>query len=235
MSLNNFYSSLIGTGIAEIITLPICTLKTNFQNSNHQSIKELTKKIYLKHGIKAFYNASFPAIAGQMISTSTKYTIYKYLTSNEKNPIKNRFVNGMIGGITSSLMTHPLDVIKVHLQMNYNFTSELKKEGFKLFYRGYSKTFTKIAISSSCFFPIYDTIFDKIPNPLISSTVSGFISAIIMHPVDYLKTRHMSGKPLYQGYNPLVYYKGLTLNLLRIVPHFIITMTIIEYLKEKLI
>lgn len=235
MSLNNFYSSLIGTGIAEIITLPICTLKTNFQNSNHQSIKELTKKIYLKHGIKAFYNASFPAIAGQMISTSTKYTIYKYLTSNEKNPIKNRFVNGMIGGITSSLMTHPLDVIKVHLQMNYNFTSELKKEGFKLFYRGYSKTFTKIAISSSCFFPIYDTIFDKIPNPLISSTVSGFISAIIMHPVDYLKTRHMSGKPLYQGYNPLVYYKGLTLNLLRIVPHFIITMTTIEYLKEKLI
>ena len=235
MSLNNFYSSLIGTGIAEIITLPICTLKTNFQNSNHQSIKELTKKIYLKHGIKAFYNASFPAIAGQMISTSTKYTIYKYLTSNEKNPIKNRFVNGMIGGITSSLMTHPLDVIKVHLQMNYNFTSELKKEGFKLFYRGYSKTFTKIAISSSCFFPIYDTIFDKIHNPLISSTVSGFISAIIMHPVDYLKTRHMSGKPLYQGYNPLVYYKGLTLNLLRIVPHFIITMTIIEYLKEKLI
>lgn len=235
MSLNNFYSSLIGTGIAEIITLPICTLKTNFQNSNHQSIKELTKKIYLKHGIKAFYNASFPAIAGQMISTSTKYTIYKYLTSNEKNPIKNRFVNGMIGGITSSLMTHPLDVIKVHLQMNYNFTSELKKEGFKLFYRGYSKTFTKIAISSSCFFPIYDTIFDKIPNPLISSTVSGFISAIIMHPVDYLKTRHMSGKPLYQGFNPLVYYKGLTLNLLRIVPHFIITMTTIEYLKEKLI
>ena len=231
-NINNFYSSLIGTGLAEIITLPICTAKTNFQNSNQQSIKTLTKNLYQQHGIKIFYNASFPAIMGQMISTSSKYTLYKFLTTNEKNPIKNKFLNGMIGGVTSSLITHPLDVVKVHLQMKYNFSNVLREEGIKLFYRGYSKTFTKIAISSSCFFPIYETINEKIDNPMMASTFSGFLSAIIMHPADYLKTRHMSGKPLYQGLNPLIYYRGLSLNLLRIVPHFMITMTTIEYLKK---
>ena len=230
--LKNLYASLIGTALAEIITLPICTLKTNYQNSYQTSIQKLTKELYKKNGIKIFYNASFPAIFGQMISTSCKYTIYKFLTTNKKNPIKNKFLNGMIGGIISSTLTHPLDVIKVHMQMKYNFLSELKKEGIKLFYRGYSKTFTKIAISSACFFPIYDIINEKIKNPIVASTTSGFISAVIMHPVDYLKTRHMSGKPLYQGVNPLQYYRGLSLNLLRIVPHFIITMTTIEYLKK---
>jgi len=228
-NLNNLYASLTATAIAEIITLPICTLKTNLQNSNQTSIKKLSLDIYKKHGLKFFYNASFPAIMGQMISTSSKYTIYKFLTTNEKNPIKNKFVNGMIGGIGSSLITHPLDVVKIHMQMKYNFMNILRNEGLKIFYRGYSKTFTKITISSSCFFPIYDTINEKIKNPVIASTLSGFISAIIMHPADYLKTRHISGKPLYQGLNPMIYYKGLSLNLLRIVPHFMITMSLIEY------
>jgi hypothetical protein len=233
-TLHNLGASLIGTGFAEFATLPICTIKTNYQNSGSQSISKTAKMIFQNSGIRGFYAASAPAIIGQMISTSSKYTMYRYLNGNPDYPIKNRFLNGMTAGIMSSLMTHPLDVVKIHWQMKTPITPEFKKIGPFLLYRGYSKTFAKIAISSSMFFPIYDNVKERVDNHIIASMTSGVISATIMHPVDYLKTRHMAGLPLYQGFNPLIYYKGLTLNLMRIVPHFMITMSIIEFCNKNL-
>ena len=67
-------------------------------------------------------------------------------------------------------------------------------------------------------------------NAISASFMSAIISTTIMHPIDYLKTRHIYGLPLYSGFNPFNYYKGLALNLARIVPHFVITMTTIDTL-----
>jgi hypothetical protein len=230
---NNIIFSSLGTAIAELVTLPVCTIKTNFQNTNSMSIISTTKEVYNRAGIRGFYAASYPAIAGQMFSTASKYTIYRYLDTHINYPIKNKFLNGMTAGIISSLVTHPLDVIKIHVQMSRPLSSDIKKYGFRIFYRGYSKTFVKIAISSSLFFPLYDYFKEKISNPVVSSALSGGLTSICIHPVDYLKTRQMAGLKLYNGINPLHYYKGLTLNLMRIVPHFMITMNMIEILEKK--
>jgi len=230
---NNIIFSSVGTAIAEFTTLPICTIKTNYQNTNSTSIISTTKDIYNRSRISGFYAASFPAIAGQMFSTASKYTIYRYLDTNTNYPIKNKFFNGMTAGIISSLVTHPLDVIKIHIQMSIPFRNEIRKYGFGIFYRGYSKTFVKIGISSSLFFPLYDYFKEKITNPVFSAALSAGVTTVCMHPIDYLKTRHMAGLKLYNGLNPLNYYKGLTINLMRIVPHFIITMNIIEILEKN--
>jgi hypothetical protein len=230
---NNIIFSSVATAVAEFTTLPVCTIKTNYQNTNSISIISTTKDVYNRSGIRGFYAASFPAIAGQIFSTASKYTIYRYLDTQNDYPIKNKFLNGMTAGIISSLVTHPLDVIKIHVQMSTPFNNEIKKYGFGIFYRGYSKTFVKIAISSSLFFPLYDYFKEKIINPVFSAALSAGLTTVCMHPVDYLKTRHMAGLKLYNGINPLNYYKGLTLNLMRIVPHFIITMNMIEILEKN--
>ena len=81
---NAIYSS-IGTGISEIVTLPICTIKTNFQNTNSISIISTIKDIYLREGFKSFYKASFPAIFSQIFSTSSKYVLYRYIDNNTLN------------------------------------------------------------------------------------------------------------------------------------------------------
>jgi len=190
------------------------------------SILSISGDIYGRGGIRAFYAASYPAILGQIFSTTSKYTLYRFLNTSQTYPIKNKFVNGFTAGVISSIFTHPMDVIKVHLQMSQ------KLEGPSILYRGYSKTFAKIAISSTIFFPLYDTIKTKIDNPYFSAGCSGVVACVLMHPVDYLKTRHMAGLKLYDGWNPLTYYRGLSINLLRIVPHFVITMGVIEFLKE---
>lgn len=231
-SFDNLKNSAIATGIAEVLTLPICTIKTNYQNSSSTSIKCTTQSIYNKSGIKGFYKASFPAISSQIFSTTTKYVFYQWL--NDQNyKYNNKVTNGIAAGIMSSLMTHPIDMIKIYRQMNTNFKPEIKKYGPMVFYRGYSKTFGKILLSSALFFPLYDMYYEKTSNAIVSSFGSAVTSTLIMHPVDYLKTRHIYNLPLYQGFNPKIYYKGLSLNLLRIVPHFMIVMTIIDYLKNN--
>lgn len=244
---DNVYKNLIissgATGIAEFATLPICTVKTNFQNIKDMkarpSILQVAKTIYTHRGISGFYAASYPAITGQMFSTASKYTMYRYFDTNPAYPIKNKFVNGFTAGVISSIFTHPMDVIKVHKQMT-QWSQFLEDFRVNLLYRGYSKTFAKIAVSSTIFFPLYDTVKMKMikmegnaaASTITASAISGSIACVIMHPIDYLKTRHMAGLQLYSGMNPRTYYRGLMLNMMRIIPHFVITMQCIEFMKN---
>ena len=232
---NNIINSSISTGIAEIATLPICTVKTNYQNtmSSNVSILNTIQTMYKNNGLKIFYSASVPAISSQILSTSSKFTIYKYLDTN--NIItQNKLVNGFIAGILSSLMTHPIDVFKIHWQMRKSVVSEIsKKNNLYILYRGYSKSFIKSSLSCSIFVPLYDTLRIHNENKIINSVVSASIATLIIHPIDYLKTQHIAGLPLYNGFNPINYYRGLTLNMTRIVPHFVITMYCIEKLSNN--
>lgn len=95
------------------------------------------------------------AISSQMLSTTTKYTWYQTIKEViSKSPIgsygqqSTNFVAGAISGVLESLMTHPIDVLKIHYQMRTPFRPKFNKYGFKIFYRGYSKTFTKSSIGS---------------------------------------------------------------------------------------
>ncbi len=247
MSLNDIYNSSFATLVAEVATLPICTLKTCYQtHHNGFGIKDVIFEIYNKNGVKGFYKASFPAIGSQVLSTSSKYYFYKFYLNKfswkqEKPGMREKMFSGWLSGVTSSLITHPLDFFKVKIQSsltnnnNITIANEIKNNGVSVFYRGYSKSFAKVSIGSILFFPLTDLFQEYIDNIVLSSASSAIVSTIIMHPLDYLKTRQISGHDkLYHSQNiklykkVLFYYKGLTLNLLRIVPHFTITMSIIN-------
>jgi hypothetical protein len=231
---NNIVNSSIATGIAEIATLPICTVKTNYQNtmSANVGIMKTIQTMYKNNGIKVFYSASIPAISSQILSTSSKFAIYKYLDTHNI-VIQNKLANGFIAGILSSLITHPIDVFKIHWQMHKSVASEISKNNLLILYRGYSKSFIKSSISCSIYFPLYETLGIYIENKIINSVVSASIATLIIHPIDYLKTRHIAGLTFYNGLNPINYYRGLTLNMTRIVPHFVITMYCIEKLSNN--
>jgi intracellular septation protein A len=224
-------NSAAATGVAEIATLPICIVKTNYQNSRG-SLREVIARLYAQGGIRAFYRASAPAVFSQMISTSSKYTFYRKL---ETIPwMTNKMVNGLIGGILSSLITHPIDFVKIHWQMRAGraMIDMISREGPRIIYRGYSKSFAKVCVSSAMFYPLYDYAKAFTDNTTLSACISAVISTTAMQPIDYLKTRHIYGKKIYHA-NPWIYYRGLSLNLARVVPHFMITMTIIDMLLAK--
>ena len=128
MDLQKLFANTIGVIIAEIITLPICTVKTNFQTGNFNNIKSAYNYIYQNYGIKGFYDAKLSAIASQTISTTSKFFFYNvikdYRKTNSKDLINNA-VNGAIGGILGSLFSHPIDVIKVEQQRQIKFMIKL--------------------------------------------------------------------------------------------------------------
>lgn len=219
-------SAATATIVAEITTLPICTIKTNYQNSNLK-IKECIHLIYKQNGIAGFYKASFAAISSQVLSTTLKYTGYESIKSVSENTPKP--IIGLMSGLMSSIVTHPIDVLKIHYQMQTPIVPVIKENGISVFYRGYSKTLAKVSISSMCFFPIYDMSRELTGNNASAAFISAIISTTIMQPVDYMKVRHIYGLPFRGNY-----FKGLTLNLVRVVPHFVIMMTTLEMMKEFL-
>ena len=227
MAARDIYSSSIATATAEIVTLPLCTIKTNYQNT-HTSIRETISIIWKQHGIRGFYRASLPAIASQVLTTTLKYTLYNQLKRE-----CNNFLAGAMSGILASLVTHPIDVVKVQWQMadNAPLRPVLRREGWRLFYRGYKQTLIKTTCGSTLFYPLFD-LFHEYTNAFLASMASAVVSTTITQPIDYMKVRRMYGLSL-NGWTILPYYRGLSLNLLRVVPHFTITMTMIDYLKRS--
>lgn len=223
--MENLISSVIGTLCAEIITLPICTVKTVYQNNNTLTIFQTINNIYTNYGYKGFIQAYRPAIFSQIISTSSKYYFYELIKSyrkTKKSDIFNNSINGLVGGIVGSIFSHPVDVWKNYLQRNENFSFTNPK----IYYQGYSASIYKNAILYSCLFPVYDYYSSKFSNPYISSICTSLTISIIIQPVDYYKTIKMAGN------KPTNWYRGYTIMLARSLPHFAITMEITEYLKK---
>ena len=222
----NLMNSALATVVAEVVTLPVCTVKTRYQNTASTSISGTLHEIISTDGYRALFRASAPAILAQVVSTSSKYTLYREFDSRKLlGDFSCRPLNGMVSGMLTTVLTHPIDSIRVHMQMG-----TLPRTG--ILYRGYSKSLSKVIVGSSLFFPLYDTVKDVVGNPTLSGIASSMIATTAIHPLDYLKTRHIAGLPCWLGWKPSVYFKGLSLNLGRVVPHFTIVVSIVDYLKE---
>lgn len=219
--------SVVGTGIAELVTLPICNWKTQYQNGN-LGILATAQQMHRNDGYRSFFRAQLPAIGAQIFSTSAKYTLYRRLQRMSGN--ENKILNGIMSGLVVSTITHPIDFIRVNAQMGSDPLKEIRSTGFMVLYRGYTKTLSKVVVGSALFLPLYDSFLERTGNPILSSLGSALVSTTIVHPLDYMKTRRLYGNDL----RLRDCYRGLSLNLLRVVPHFMITMTIIQRLSSML-
>jgi len=247
MSHIDLISSSIGTAIAEIITLPICTIKTNYQTHLHyKSVFDVYNNIKMTRGFYGFYDASVYAILSQIVSTATKFTFYNLIKNyrhTKSSDLLNNIANGAIGGGIASVFSHPFDVLKIYRQNGASFVKDFTLFGPSLMYRGWSKSLTKNISITALVFPLYDFANSKVNNPMIAASMTALFPTLIIHPIDYLKVRHISTsisleQRLYPKFNNARdfvknYYRGLHINLMRVLPHFVITMTITEYLRNN--
>lgn len=220
-------SSASASIIADTCTMPISTLKTNVQNAKHYTpMAVILKNIYRIYGIRGFYNASGWTMGSQIVSITMGYTLYRSLQSY----IPNTALAGLAAGLLSSIVVHPLDVIKIHSQMHTPILHEIHKHGTRMLYRGYTKSLSKSAVGSLCYFPLYDFFNTKLSNAFQAAIITAVLSTTILQPFDYMKTRHVYNQP----YHARSLFTGLSLNLMRVVPHFTITMITIDYINRKI-
>jgi len=226
-------NNMIASSIAEIITLPLCTIKTNHQVENNRFLKDTILQIYQKHKFIGFYQASFPAILSQVMSTTTKFSFYRYLSQireTKKNDIIQNSINGVLGGLAGSVICHPIDVYKNYTQRGANYFEELRIKKHKILYQGYSQTILKNIVLYSILYPTYDYYYSKTNSSTISAIGTTITVGFITQPFDYLKTRYIAGVYAYRIKD---LYKGFGIMLMRNIPNFLITMSIINFLNEK--
>ncbi len=229
--MEHLVSSIIGSGCAEILTLPICTIKTIYQTNTlpNKTVQQIISHIYSIHGFKGFFQASIPAIGSQILSTSSKYYLYhqiKELRQTDPTDLLSNSFNGALGGVGGSLLSHPFDVWKNYLQRD----QKLSKLSLSTLYSGYSGSFVKNIVLYSILFPVYDFYKLHIGSSVLAAISTTLTCSIVTQPVDYYKTVLMSGSRFTGWSNP---YKGFGLMISRAIPHFIISMGITDYVKNS--
>ncbi len=226
---NKLFSTGISTLIAEICTLPICTIKTVYQNNNLTTL-ETIKNINKQNGFKGFFSASTPAIISQIFSTTSKFTIYEYIKNKRntsKDDIINNSLNGGISGLLGSLLTHPIDVWKNFSQRNEsykNFLLNKDKSLIKKIYQGYSGSISKNIVLYSCLYPINDYYNSHFKSTIISAPLTTITVSFIIQPFDYYKTIKIAKGTQIKVSLKNNYFRGFHLMLLRSMPHFMLTM-----------
>jgi len=238
-SITNCFASCTGTLIAEIITLPACTIKTIYQNNKTLTIPKTIESIIKTNGIKGFFSASSPAIITQILSTSSKFTLYekiKYIRQTENSNWLDNSINGIVSGLAGSLITHPFDVWKNFTQRNENYWVFLKNSSRQsisnfiktCLYPGYSGSIGKNIALYSTLFPLNDWYKSKFDSIYISAPLTTLTVSLIVQPFDYYKVVKIAGNM------PSQPFRGFTLMLARNIPHFTITMLVTDWIRKYL-
>mmetsp|Transcript_7464 Transcript_7464/g.18302 ORF Transcript_7464/g.18302 Transcript_7464/m.18302 type:complete len:267 (-) Transcript_7464:2505-3305(-) len=142
---------------------------------------------------------------------------------------KAQILGSVVAGISSTVLGHPLDTVKTHLQTNPQFHNSfqvvktLRHEVF----RGMAPPLVNAIIMNSVMFSVFDTVEARVNNPFIAGIISGFATAIISTPTDYIKIQmQLSSKKHNRTMASIVFpksridftalhklYRGFTLNL----------------------
>lgn len=137
------------------------------------------------------------------------------MSTNHKNTNKNKlgkeFYSGFIAGSITSFIVHPLDLIKLRLQLNATNTTPTQNSWLSTIrsvsntsnlYRGVSINVLGNSIAWALYFGLYRTIKDQLTSvsrvqegPLLyltSGALAGMSTSILTNPIWVLKTRIMS-------------------------------------------
>lgn len=230
--INNIISGYIAGACGAFFVLPIDIIKTNIQSStNKLSAINIIKSIYNKYNIYGFYKGGLTQIFFVAPEKAIKFTTNDIILKYTNNQI----LAGMCAGLSQVIITNPMEVLKIQMQMYPNKSYIYIIRNYNL-YKGASLCICRDVPFSAIYFPTY-TLLNKKYNisDYISGLIAGMISAIIVTPIDTIKTQvqyKMNVKPIeiikniIETKNYKILYRGFSLRAIKSGPQFMITQTI---------
>ena len=140
--------------------------------------------------------------------------------------------SGICGGLLSTIICNPLDVIRTHKQLNKKYTLS-----FKFLYRGLNLSILTIPPFWGIYFPIYNKL--KQNNiGILSGYLACNISSTILCPLFFIRQKYQ----INTQFNILYFYKqfGIKPFYNVLIPTYLLNMSFIfqmpiyEYLKKKI-
>ena len=174
---------------------------------------------------------------------------------------KERLIFGGLSGLVATSVTHPIDVIK-HRLMCYKDINSFKSASIDVYkdnggslrnyFKGYGSTISSLSPFIALNFATFDFLKENIPqtidknNPLTTLSLgatSGLFSQTVCYPLDTIRRRMQhkdnryrngldAGKKILKYEGVLSFYKGLTANILRMVPNTAIRFALFDLFKD---
>jgi solute carrier family 25 carnitine/acylcarnitine transporter 20/29 len=130
------------------------------------------------------------------------------------------FLSGMVGGMVGTVLSHPLDTAKTRIQSGNSKTilDAIKKGNL---YRGVSAPLFGIGLEKLIVFGFYGECKKIGLSDGLSGLVGGFLSTIIVVPVDRIKIIMQNKEQINKSlFTPKSLYKGFGITLFRETPGF---------------
>jgi solute carrier family 25 folate transporter 32 len=239
-----------------IITHPLDLIKVRLQVSN-DSFTQLMRKIHHdKGGFIKYYRGIAPNLVGNILAWSGYFSLYAEFKSiiPNTNSTVNYFCSSVLAGISTSLLTNPIWVLKTRIVGNPSGNRSMitlagqifRNEGIKAFWKGTIPSLF-LVFQASLQFTFYDHGKAWIGHDLSTgqylylSATSKILSMCIMYPTQVVKSRlqfttesKSIRTTLLEVWNQRAFYNGLGANLMRVVPATCVTFVVYELTKNFL-
>lgn len=168
--------SCVSSGMAEILTLPIDTIKVHIQSNPEQklTVRNSWHQITKMQGVRGLGQAWIPSLSRQVSYTGIRLGLYSYIKDQwpHQSMVQSMVIGGSCG-LIGNFVAMPFDVIKTRIQGQSSYSTARKpitqlirtihqEHGILGFYRGLSQTAQRSVAISSIQLPLYFSLQDKL-------------------------------------------------------------------------
>ncbi|KAL3687959.1 hypothetical protein R1sor_014268 [Riccia sorocarpa] len=221
-----FFAGAIAGAAAKTVTAPLDRVKLLMQVHGVQAAQagvkkgigflEAILKIGVEEGVRGYWKGNLPQVIRVIPYSAVQlfaYETYKKLLKgdNEELPVLSRLAAGACAGMTSTLVTYPLDVLRLRMaidpaakSMGQVALSIMKEEGFASFYRGLGPSLLGIAPYIALNFCVFDLVKKALPEDIKKRPEASFLTALasatfattMCYPLDTVRRQlQMKGTP----------------------------------------
>lgn len=201
------------------------------------TIVSASKKLYRSQGLLSFWKGNIIACIRLFPYNAIQFAVFNELRSKKENPtfmnaLYNNAVVGSISGLSATMITYPLDVVKTRMVVNHVNKSNayykgyiditkkiIRDEGVLAFYKGLLPSAIGISMYSGGLFMAYELVIVSLGKPIWEITpkehfISGCIAAIFAQtfsfPFDTIRKKmHAQSKTVHAYMRPDIEFSGM--------------------------
>lgn len=238
MDCTKYISCMVSGIVTTTIFQPIDVIRTRY-------FFDSTKNLSLRALYNGYIFNTYTTILKQCASLPTQEFIKTKLPFTQ---ITNESIAGLISGLTLSLVSTPINTIKIPLMSNSNNTVTTTTKsiyinyGLKGFYRGGIGTLMRDVVWNGIYFPIFYKLNKTIDNKFLSSNIAAAIALCFSYPFDGIRLYRQNNKHNYNFWYGFKYsfntskenYKSFLMCLFRVPLSFSISHYLYLLLNELL-
>lgn len=244
--MDKYVAGGVGGMCGVLVTHPIDTIKTNFQNGTAIKPTQL-------------YKGLMPPMCGVAVEKALVFGTFHAVRNQFENKDSNLAIGiaGAASGLCASIIVTPCERLKIMAQTNTKTNFKINAAVIPELYRGITATFSREVPGFAIYFLTYENLkrnqteSEKKVNKKDTFLFGGFAGALswlFIYPQDLIKTRIQAqgtvkttgtsnkfgnvAKTIYKEGGIKAFYKGFSLALARAIPLHACTFLVVEMLTD---